>query len=311
MSHAKRYSELLYITGYIILVLVTGALLAPPLFFLAQNLITANPDGTLAKILGDKEFTSYFNRAALVGALVGLIPLFKILRIDRREVLGSQSKKEGFKLMWIAFLLAAILLFIMGYAYLQADAYRVRSGTSFSKFTKPLISAFTVSLLEEFLFRGAILTILCRSLGKQAGLWWTTLLFAVVHFMKPPQDGALLNSEVTYASGFWVISQLLRGFGEVEYFIAEFCTLVAVGWALAQTRLSSQGLWVSIGLHAGWVFGLKYFGYLTRSSGALRDGEWLPWIGTNLKIGISPLLVVVLTGFLMLFIIKKVKAAKK
>ena len=59
-------------------------------------------------------------------------------------------------------------------------------------------------------------------------------------------------------------------------------------------------LWASMGLHGGWVFGLKYFSALTLGSKALRAGDHLPWIGLNLKIGLAPLLVITLTGLIVL-----------
>ena len=311
MSQSKSHHHLLIIFGYVALVLVLGAILAPALFFAGQSVIQSSPNGMVAKILDDKEFSSYFNRAALIVAIFGLWPLFKSLHITRQEVLGSEKAKSGWGTFLTGFFLAAILLFAMGFGFQQFDAYRFRPDAAWFKIFKPLSSALTVGIIEEFLFRGAIFSVLCRSLGAKAGLWWTTLLFATVHFLQPPDDGALLNANVTWTSGFWVIGQLFRGFGEVDHFLAEFCTLMAVGWALGQVRVSSGGLWGSIGLHAGWVFGLKYFGQLTKNSGSLKRGEWLPWIGSNLKVGLTPLIVVVLTGLIMLWIIHKRRAAQE
>jgi hypothetical protein len=53
------------------------------------------------------------------------------------------------------------------------------------------------------------------------------------------------------------------GFGDVQFLLAEFATLFAVGWVLAQVRMQTGALWAGIGLHGGWVFGLKYFSALT------------------------------------------------
>ena len=131
------------------------------------------------------------------------------------------------------------------------------------------------------------------------------LFAAVVHFMKPPEGMAIPATEVAWHSGFQVIGQILGHFGHLDFLLAEFATLCAVGWVLVTTRLRTGRLWAGIGLHAGWVFGLKYFSSLTRGSKELRAGEWLPWIGTNLKIGLVPLVVVVLTGGLVLWLARR------
>jgi membrane protease YdiL (CAAX protease family) len=101
-----------------------------------------------------------------------------------------------------------------------------------------------------------------------------------------------------------VIGQIFGHFGHMDFLLAEFATLCAVGWVLVMARLRTGRLWAGIGLHAGWVFGLKYFSSLTRGSKELRAGEWLPWIGTNLKIGLVPLVVVLLTGWIVLRLAK-------
>ena len=84
----------------------------------------------------------------------------------------------------------------------------------------------------------------------------------------------------------------------LDFLLAEFFTLFAVGWVVAQARVTTGSLWPGIGLHAGWVFGLKYFSALTLGSKALLRGDHLPWIGLNLKMGLVPFGVVLFTGWL-------------
>ena len=61
---------------------------------------------------------------------------------------------------------------------------------------------------------------------------------------------------------------------------------------LGGVTLRTRSLWLAIGLHAGWVFGLKSFSRFTRRA----DRDTLPWIGENLLDGIAPLLVLALTA---------------
>ena len=75
---------------------------------------------------------------------------------------------------------------------------------------------------------------------------------------------------------------------------------------LAVARLRTGSLWLPIGLHAGWIFGLKIFSAYFASTRELSQGDWLPWIGANIKIGVTPLIIVSFTGVLVAWLFKKV-----
>lgn len=298
---------LFIILGYVAGVLVMGALLAPGLFFATQAAIQSSPDGWLARELGDKAFPSYFNRAAMLAAVLGLIPLLRSLKVSWKQVLGNVPISTGWKQVAVSFLLALIFIIAMGLVCGAANAVKLKINPAWTSFTKPLLSGFTVALLEEFLFRGAVLVILCHALGNRAGLWWTVGIFSILHFLKPPLEAAIPAAEVTWLSGFWVITQLFSGFSTVNAFVGEFLLLAAVGWALGRARLATGGLWMSIGLHAGWVAGMKYFGGIVDRRGAVDAGELSPWMVKNTCraivspiVGIVPLFAVLLTAFIAL-----------
>jgi membrane protease YdiL (CAAX protease family) len=313
MPATSASRTLFIILGYIAAVLVGGALLAPVLFFAAKSVMEHSPDGALAKLLADHEFPGYFNRAAMLVAVGGLFPLLRLLRVQWSQVLGDVPFSTGWKQVLASFGLALVLIVAMECVCGWLGAMHLKPAPRWTAVSKPLLSGFSVAILEEFLFRGAMLTILCRSLGRRPGLWWTTGIFAIVHFLKPPIEGALPDDQVTWTSGFWVISQLFSGFSAWEKFVGEFLLLAAVGWVLGRARLASGGLWAGIGLHAGWVAGMKYFGQLVIRSGALDRGDFSPWMVKNTCraivspiVGIIPLCAVVLTGILALLLLHTV-----
>ena len=121
-----------------------------------------------------------------------------------------------------------------------------------------------------------------------------------MHFLKPPEGWAGIVGEPGWTDGFAVLGSILGHFGDLNFVLAEFATLFAVGWVLAMARLRTGQLWLSMGLHGGWIFGLKYFSAVTKSSPDLKAGEFLPWVGVNLKIGLAPLAVIALTGVVIL-----------
>jgi hypothetical protein len=145
-------------------------------------------------------------------------------------------------------------------------------------------------------------------------VFWTTCIFAVLHFLKPPDHDALPASAVTWSSGFWIIPQLFRGFSDASNLIDEFLLLAAVGWGLARVRLATNGLWASIGLHAGWVAGMKHFGQIATPGKAFRHGDFFPWFVENHCkaivspfVGIAPILFIVLTSVLAVARLSKVE----
>lgn len=317
MPSSSKHRDLLIISGFVLLVLVLGAVLTPALFFPAQALIAANPQGWVAQFLGEKEFPSYFNRAALLAALIGLPFLLKALHMPFREIVGDVPFARGLRQFGTTFLVALLSVGVLAWVCLTFGVSRLKPAPAYLDFGSALASGMTVSILEEFLFRGVILVILCRSLGNRSGLFWTTAFFSILHFLKPPLDGALPNDQVTWFSGFWVITQLFRGFGLWQNVVGEFLVLAAVGWALGKARLGSGGLWYSIGLHAGWVFGMKYFSSLVFTTRILRNGELDPWLVRNTcraivspVVGIVPLLIIFSTGMVAVWIVSRKKTEK-
>ena len=315
-----RYQELLVIIAYVAAVLLIAALLAPVFFAGGQSLLTyANAHqwqgtalwGGLHSFLEKTSFPSYFDRTALLAALAGLYPLMKYLRISGVEMVGSVPWNRGLYQVIAAFSLAVGLLAILSGICVWTGVCRIKPDAGWLRIGAPLASGFTVACLEEFLFRGAMLTTLRRSLGPGGAAFWTTFLFSILHFLKPPDHDALPAASVTWASGFWIIPQLFRGFADWKYVIAEFLLLAGVGWGLARARLSSHGLWAGIGLHAGWVAGMKHFSQLATPSKAFYRGDFFPWFVENHCksivspfVGLVPVAIVVLTGALLLILIR-------
>lgn len=312
MPASRQPRPLIAILGFVLMVLFLGGLLSPPLFFGVQALIKSTPDSWLAQGLEDKEFPSYFNRACLIAVILGLFPLLKGMHMKWGEITGSVRSSSGWKDLLTGFGLAVALLAGMAVLFVWLGVTKLKSNVDWLAFGMPLLSGFTVAIVEEFIFRGVVLSVLCRSLGLKSGLWWTTLIFAAVHFLKPPADGVFPHDSITWLSGFAVIPYLFQGFGRWENFIGEFLMLAAVGWALGKARLTTNGLWASIGLHAGWVAGMKYFSSLTLKTKAFGNGEFNPWMVENTcraivspVVGIVPILFVILTGLLTLWVCRR------
>lgn len=287
---------------YLLVVMLGGALLAVPLFHLGKAALgwlsaPSWQDVGAAKWLRSEieraHFTRYFNRAVLVCAIALIWPFLRWVKLDRSLLPTWKPISTGLKQWALGFFLASGLLLALGFVFYKLGAYQLHPHPRWWKLGEPITAALGAGIVEEFFFRGLLLGLLLRTMTTRTALIAGTFVFALVHFLKPPEGWQIEDAAVTWSSGFLVLQQIALGFGDVQFLLAEFATLFAVGWVLAQVRMQTGALWAGIGLHGGWVFGLKYFSALTA-----HTNGWLPWIGANLKIGLAPLLMVLFTGWL-------------
>ncbi len=289
---------------YVVAVLVGGALLSPLLVSGGRWLLSlagGGGDSFLEPLLEEirkADFSRYFRRASQACAVLFLWPLIRWTGMNRGLFPGWRPVRRGLAGYALGFCLAAGLLLALGCFFCAQGIYRLRPEPAWTGFSEPLSAAFGAGVLEELFFRGALFGLLLRSQRPLAALVTSSVLFAFVHFLTPPEAWKLPLEDVTWSSGFLALGAIFSRFQNTDFLLAEFATLLAVGWVLGAVRLRTGQLWACMGLHGGWVFGLKYFSALTLGSKALRAGEHLPWIGVNLKIGLAPLLVIALTGWL-------------
>ncbi len=280
--------DLAKIFGYLAAVLVLGALLAPPLYWGGQWLAAHG-----LPVLAEFKFQKYFNRAALIAALVLLWPTVRWLRIGGWRDLGLEPDPRWRQHLLAGFLIAGLAVAAMAFAYVQLGIYRVRDVIAWQKIPVVALSAVTVAFLEEALFRGAILGLVRRSLRPAAALFWVTALFAIVHFLKP--DESFVLAEVGWLSGFALIPHTFHQFAEPMTLLAGFTTLFVLGWLCGDATLRTRALWLSIGLHAGIVFVKMSFSVMAKFSVKPRHrAEYLPWVGERFEYGLIPVAALLL-----------------
>ncbi len=250
-------------------------------------------------------FERFFNRSVQFAALLGLPLLVRASRGGERLLPSLSFTRQSAMQLFIGFILAGGILLGLGAAYCHWGIYTWGGKQPWSlgiAVGAPITAAIGAGIGEELIFRGLILGMMLRSMGTRSAVFCSTFLFAIVHFIKPPDGLSIDPSHIEWSTGFWLLGRIITHFSQWDVLLAEFGTLFAVGWVLAWARVRTGALWASLGLHAGWVFSLKCFTGVTRGSKALRHGDYLPWVGENLKVGLVPLVVVLLTGALALAI---------
>jgi len=284
---------LLYLAGVVLL----GAVVAPPLFWLGQSLIAHGILPSLARF----DFESYFHRALLIAALILLWPLLRALRIGGWCGLALEKNPRAGADLAIGFAIAVIPLLCCGAVIIALHIYSLRHAFLWQKMPTVLVAASIVPVLEELLFRGFILGVLLRSFSRLGALLLTSGLFSIVHFLKAPDQTP--NDAVRWFSGFDSIAHSFGQFANPMLLAAGFLTLFAIGCILADARLQTSSLWLPIGLHAGWIFANGTF-----SKAAHREALALPWLGKDLLVGIVPLILALASWALMRLWVKHADA---
>ncbi len=119
-----------------------------------------------------------------------------------------------------------------------------------------LLLGLGVALVEELWFRGWMLQEMALDYGMTLATWGSSLLFAVAHFFKP-------------------LPQILATW-------PQFPGLVLMGLLLVQARRwTDNKLGLSLGLHAGWVWGITWVNHLNWLDYTGRAPEWMTGIGGN------------------------------
>jgi uncharacterized protein len=312
---STAFKIIVFLAGTVIL----GAILAPFLYWGGKHVVSEEwlKGGLLDSINGSMErgkFPRYFNRSILAGALIMLWPTLKWLNA------GGTRKKQSIcdtlllkrdPRWWkdgiIGFLIAAISLLALGWFYVGQGWYETRELTEswVGILLSSLITGLAVGFLEEFVFRGALHAVLAKLLKPKVLFAVIAVFFALIHFFNAPKT--LEVPEITAITGFWMVGAIFEHFfsqfANPYFLFAEFAVLLAIGLVLGYTRMKTKSLWLGIGLHAGWVFGVKTLSSTT--SRAFAPSEMMPWLGGTLRVGAVSCFIVCLTGVAIVLWLKK------
>lgn len=306
--------ELTKLFLFILASFIGAAALSPVLFAAGKDLVAqaasedlSAPLEWLAEKCDRAEFSRYFNRALMAVALLLLYPLIRSLKQPNgkpqsrplRERIKPQ--KEGYQDLFVGLILSAGFLTLLALLLGQLGWIVLDEPLKIAKsFKKAIIPAIIVSLLEEWLFRGVLFGVLLRRLRPLQAMIGLSLFFAAVHFLKPPEGVDIENGRAATA-GFEMLGLIGLKFLTPASFFGVFLTLFAVGMILVNARQRTQQLWLSIGLHAGWIFSLKLMNGLCDDTGKAPEILY----NDSITDGLLPLATLLLTGFFVHLYLKK------
>ena len=253
--------------GYLAAVFLGAAAVAPWVYLAVQHYAPGSG-------LAHQPFHRYVNRCLLVLALAGIWPLVRALGLNSWTEIGWKraapwwrEARSGLAFGFVSLALAAAAALVFGGRQWRAD----HTAAEWAKHLGNAVgSAVLVSVLEELLFRGAVFSALRRVGSFALAATVSGGVYALVHFFERPPAPA----EVQAGTGFLVLGQMLRGFADPQAVFPGLLTLALAGGLLAWARERTGALWFGIGLHAGWIFWLKSYGFLTVAASGATGALW-------------------------------------
>ncbi len=255
---------------YLSAVLIGGALLAPGLYFLTKTAASHFP---ILERLSHQPFSRFVNRSMLILAVIGIWPLARAFGQKNISSLGFAPGRDwkkslaGFLVGFGSLALVAAMTVLFG----QREINSQHSAAELIRhFLNAAMAALLVAIIEELIFRGIVFGGLRKSLSWSNAAILSSAVYALVHFFRrtPPSEN------ISWLSGFIVLGQMSGGFTEVQTLIPGFINLFIAGMILATAYQITGTLYFSIGLHAGWIFWLKSFGFFTRPIGPATNFFW-------------------------------------
>jgi len=283
---------LLYLAASVLI----GALLAPPLYWLAHALAGGLHSQALDGFLQRTDFERFFHRSMTIAALALLWPLLRALKIeDMGPSLGLVRDSLGWKRLLAGLLLSLVPLLLLAGLLLATGIYRLHSTVDYHKLAAVPLTAVVVSLVEEFLFRGVLQGVVRKTAVDWFAILSVGVLFAAVHFLSPQ---AAEPAAIHWWSGLALLPDTLAQFRQPALLLGGFTTLLLVGLILGYARCRTRSLWLPVGLHGGWVLGK-----MSLMDGLRHSAAW-PWVGPDILTGLGPLLTLLATGGLLCWLLK-------
>lgn len=260
----KFYKKL--IIFFILMLLIScilGSLLKTPVDMLVQK------NGGFADLVdyehGVYNYGKIMRRIFMLTAVVLLILFRKSLDLKNLTASGLKRVKGWRKEIYMgliigtgSILIYGIYTFYLGIQYAESD--HRSTGELLTKPFTFLFAAFLTAFVEEILFRGLVFQGLMKDFSVFVSVALSSFFYAILHLFSfkvnvsvGQQPFAGFTTLISFFSTVVIDYQSV-----IPYIIGLFIVGTVLALAFRQTKL----LYLPIGLHAGWVFGIKFNGIL-------------------------------------------------
>ncbi len=244
-------------------------------------------------------FSRIFNRTFMISGIVLFFACRRLLRIASFAQLGLVAPREGgrdFLTGWVlAIASMAALGTAMSFAGVFTPYFRLSLSESLSRCASAFFAGISVGFLEEIFFRGILFKGLLEH-GKHARAYiLANLFYSALHFVEPGEPYYLDHFDPL--AGFRHLISTFTPFLDPGAILPGFFGLLLLGMVLSYAFTRTGTLYLSIGLHGGWIFSLKtirVFGNYTRQDLGWVFGSTDPKIVSGVATWLGILIVLFL-----------------
>jgi membrane protease YdiL (CAAX protease family) len=253
MSCAEMRQFLLLFV-FVFLAFICGALLSFPLYKILQ-------------IFSDISFHKITSQLCSLSGLAFIFLYLHINNILDRTTAGfnitraaaGQDLSTGLVMGIVIILVLALTMWVLGMLVPEPEL-DVNLQFLVTILIKAILSGIMVALIEETLYRGALLGGLSKTTNIMTAIIVSSVIYSAVHYIKFPQVPD--TADINWLTGFVILAGAFDRFADPAI-IDSFLALFAFGVLLSLVRLNRGNIIQCIGLHAGAVFSIKLIKELT------------------------------------------------
>jgi len=252
------------------------------------------------------EFGQIFGGVFIVSATAIILSNPFLLRLQFLREAGLAPFRDRWPDLFRGFVIAAASIAVLGLLMSIAGVFTPGFFHTLPAVlqwaVKSLLTALMVGFFEEIFFRGVIFKGLLEDARPATAFAAANLFYAAVHFFKPPEK--FVVSGLDPLAGVRYVGECLQPFLDPAGILPGLIGLFIIGLVLSYAFFRTRTLYLSIGLHAGWVFALK----IMRVFGEFERGD-LGWAfgSTDPKIvsGVATWMGILAVGVVVHFISQK------
>ena len=287
----KTYKKLLL---FIVVALSVAALLSPWVFLLAKSFAAWRHGPSFEQI-----FAGLFIAAGAI--LVLASPSLLRLKLLRDAGIAAKDRAHVLYGFVLAVASMALLGFVMYLSGALAPGVSDPLSSVLRSLGKALMTAMMVGFLEELFFRGILFRGLLEDSRPAIAFAAANLFYSASHFFKPPEN--FITGGIDPFAGFRFLALCLAPFLDPPAILPGLIGLFIIGIVLSYALLRTGSLYLAIGLHAGWIFGIKalpLFGEFSR-----EDLGWIFGAKPKLVSGVVTWAGILLVGAIVHFMTRK------
>lgn len=204
-------------------------------------------------------FARIFNRLFMVLGILLFFPCMRFLGIRSAAQLGLSNLRKDYGDILAGALLAlfsfAVIVWMMAVTDVFQPALRLNFAAGLGRVFAAVMAGLTVGVIEEIYFRGMIFKGLREDWPPWGAYAAASAFYAALHFIRPAQEN--YPDGLNPWLGFVHLAHTFGRFLHPADILAGFFGLFLLGLVLSYAFARTGSLYLSMGLHMGWVVGIK------------------------------------------------------